>query len=139
VSKKCRGFVKCIVCGKRHPILLCPEVATAKALPPDESNTTHNNLNCTEEVLLGTLFVKLKNPVNNKEKCIRAVLDNGSQRSYVLKKTVQELGFNSTGKCSLNHLLFGGSSEASTHKRYVVNVHGMTGNYSREIKVLDQD
>ncbi|GFX09431.1 uncharacterized protein TNCV_4698181 [Trichonephila clavipes] len=49
------------------------------------------NQACTSEVLLQTLVVALQN--GNHKSLERALIDTGSQKSYILKSTAENLGF----------------------------------------------
>jgi hypothetical protein len=50
------------------------------------------DLSAFQNVLLQTLLVKLKH--DGGEKVVRAVHDNGCQRSYILQKNAVEMGSN---------------------------------------------
>jgi hypothetical protein len=101
-SHSCKANIKCIVCFKRHHVHMCPElpgnqeaarILEGKAEP---EITNISNQSCSREVVLQTLMIKLKGE-NGREKRVRALIDSGSQRSYVLKGTVQELGYQPKG------------------------------------------
>ncbi|GLV26154.1 hypothetical protein CBL_21186, partial [Carabus blaptoides fortunei] len=109
VSKKCRNLVKCIVCGKRHQTLLCSEIHEQPSEKSTSEVNVQANLNCTNEVVLQTVMVTVHNSENKTTKTVRALLDSGSQRSYILKDTAEELGFKSVKSTVLNHALFGGT------------------------------
>ncbi|GFS88200.1 putative RNA-directed DNA polymerase from transposon X-element [Trichonephila clavipes] len=65
------------------------------------------NQACTSEVLLQTLVVMLQN--GNHKSLVRALIDTGSQKSYILKSTAENLGFKYEGEEEFVHSLFGGS------------------------------
>ncbi|GFU31946.1 integrase catalytic domain-containing protein [Trichonephila clavipes] len=54
------------------------------------------NQACTSEVLLQTLVVMLKN--GNHKSLVRDLTDTGSQKSYILKSTAENLGFKYEGE-----------------------------------------
>ncbi|GFW63987.1 uncharacterized protein TNCV_706921 [Trichonephila clavipes] len=59
-----------------------------------------------ESVLLQTLVVMLQN--GNHRSLVRALIDTGSQQSYILKSTAEKLGFKYEGEEEFVHSLFGG-------------------------------
>jgi len=100
------------VCGAKHQTLLpCSEIFNKKSgikKSKDEVKTlmTATTLICTKSVIMKTLLVKVIN--GNKKKLVRAIIHDGSQKSYLLKKTAEELGIESSQTELLNHALFGG-------------------------------
>lgn len=79
--------------------MICPELSTDKnkrdriklGEEGDEQHVNLSNHNGSEEVVLQTLMIKLKE--KGKERPIRALIDTGSQRSYILKSTAEEMGY----------------------------------------------
>ncbi|GFS50875.1 integrase catalytic domain-containing protein [Trichonephila clavipes] len=65
------------------------------------------NQACTSEVLLQTLVVMLQN--GNHKSLVRALIYTGSQKSYILKSTAEDLGFKYEREEEFVHSLFGGS------------------------------
>ncbi|GFS50860.1 integrase catalytic domain-containing protein [Trichonephila clavipes] len=65
------------------------------------------NQACTSEVLLQTLVVMLQN--GNHKSLVKALIDTGSQKSYILKSTAENLGFKYEAEEEFVHSLFGGS------------------------------
>ena len=151
-AKNCRIKLKCLICSKRHFEMMCPEIHQNKvevnradnaesqhSVFSDAARDTLSHLNCTSEVLLQTLLVDVVN--GNNRKTVRALLDSGSQRSYILKKTVEELKLASKSEVRLRHLLFGGSCEERLHREYEVclqNSRHVRGNGTVTLRVLDQ-
>ncbi|GFW07484.1 hypothetical protein TNCV_3916171 [Trichonephila clavipes] len=73
---------------------MCPELPSNKmrAKSPDLEEKRDVNLSnhcAAEEVLLQTLQVNIK--AEGKTRRVRALIDSGSQRSYLLKKTAHEM------------------------------------------------
>jgi hypothetical protein len=146
MSRACSLQVSCPVCRKRHQVLFCPDSQGNKST---RSNTTEKgepvptvqtNLNCTEEVLLRTLMVRMVNPATSKVKKVRVLLDCGSQRSYVLKKTAVELGLVPVKTLTVNHQLFGGTEVTNVqHQVYDFTLRRVTGSFSKTVRVMDQD
>ncbi|XP_072389317.1 uncharacterized protein [Diabrotica undecimpunctata] len=71
-----------------------------------------------------------------KSRHVRALIDTGSQKSYILKATAKFLGYQSKGKISLVHGLFGGSNLMQNHDCYDVELNHDT--YSCTFEALDQ-
>ncbi|GFR14216.1 DUF1758 domain-containing protein [Trichonephila clavata] len=73
------------------------------------------------------------------EVCARALLDDGSQRSYIEKNLAAELFLSPSGREIFSQGLFGGGiSPASEHKRYMVNVESLNRKYSTPLSLLEQ-
>ncbi|GFY55892.1 integrase catalytic domain-containing protein [Trichonephila inaurata madagascariensis] len=111
--------VKCIICNKWHYPVLCSKLPLRSGLETEsasvENSTTASssssnvlaNQACTSEVLLQTLVVVLQN--GNHKSLVRALIDTGSQKSYILKSTAENLGFKYEEEEEFVHSLFGGS------------------------------
>ncbi|XP_047538673.1 uncharacterized protein LOC125072193 [Vanessa atalanta] len=96
-AKECRTPVRCSICKRTHHSLLHPKDANSS-----EENKTECVVNSSEagkkqqQVLLATALVKTICR-NGNEYSIRALLDQGSQASFVTESTVQYLGLKKTG------------------------------------------
>ncbi|KAJ8916390.1 hypothetical protein NQ315_014600 [Exocentrus adspersus] len=165
-SKKCRGHMKCVICGKSHVILMCPELPVHKqdkigssvsegssSKPRKEANSIDQALanNTSGHVFLQTLRVTISSQRGSR--IVRALTDSGSQRSYILKSTAQEVGFLSKRKEKIIHCLFGGVVQEQKHdcfdvtlmavctdQSFFTSVHTAVSyrNYSCTFEVLDQ-
>ena len=79
------------------------------------------------ELVLHTLMVKLIGD-NWCEQKARALINSGSQQSYVLKETVTNLGYQSVGSEIMSRVLFGGAkSREQNHSLYKMKVHSLDG------------
>ena len=141
--KRCKGYVSCIVCHKKHSTIMCPELTkkSSEQKKKEEVVTTQANLNCTEEVLLQTLIVTLHS--GGREKKVRVLCDPGSQHSYILKRTAEELSLKPTAEVKLRHTLFSGRNYVQQHFKYRVDLkrldHKNQNETGSEIEVLDQN
>ncbi|KAF8786066.1 hypothetical protein HNY73_007831 [Argiope bruennichi] len=82
-------------------------------------------------------MIRLRN--RDKEVCVRALLDDGSQRSYIEKNLAAELFLSPSGREIFSQGLFGGGiSPASEHKRYMVNIESLNRKYSTPLSLLEQ-
>ncbi|UYV75610.1 hypothetical protein LAZ67_13000736, partial [Cordylochernes scorpioides] len=118
LAKACKRTVQCNICAKGHYVLLCPD------LPCNRKENTHvsevvqsalANQQCTRDVTLMTLMVNIMG--NNGYKRVRALLDPGSQKSYILESTALEVKLKPVGNVNIAHSLFGGTqTETKCHK-----------------------
>ncbi|GBN14932.1 hypothetical protein AVEN_249823-1 [Araneus ventricosus] len=151
VIAKCRRKTSCVICGKKHHILLCRNIQAGSKSPvsvnirKDESKETVTqrdetlaNLARTPNVLLRTLMVTLKG--RDKKRQARAIIDSASQRSYILKSTADEMQFESSCKEKLSHSLFGGTcTDIINHDAFTVFLSKTDGTYHCNFKALGQD
>ncbi|GBN46721.1 hypothetical protein AVEN_149542-1 [Araneus ventricosus] len=126
VAKFCKEFIRCYICGKSNVISLCPEIRSKNETPMGKQSTENVQIatarqTCTSEVALMTLQVKVAGV--NKKKNIRALLDCGSQKSYISKSVAAELGLSAISKETVAHTLFGGArTEPKLHNKYHVKL-----------------
>ena len=110
--KKCRSKLKCAWCSREYAVIMCHEISTKnkilamKSQPDANINTQYNlaNFFSNPEVLLQTLRVKLRGETTDCE--VRAIVDNGSQRSYIVKSASNKVGYNAVGYQVLTQVLF---------------------------------
>ncbi|GFS34452.1 integrase catalytic domain-containing protein [Trichonephila inaurata madagascariensis] len=150
MSHSCRSDVKCIICNKRHYAVLCSKLPLRSGLETEsasvENSTTASssssnvlaNQACTSEVLLQTLVVVLQN--GNHRSLVRALIDTGSQKSYILKSTAEKLAFKNEGEEEFIHSLFGGTkTKMYRHKCYKICLTNVDNNYTCNLNVYDQE
>lgn len=140
-AKRCRGRLRCVLCGRSHAILMCPELpgnkseqksATEKKEDPDEAQTLANQT--SNHVFLQTLRVILKG--SSRSLAVRALIDTGSQRSYILKDCAIKLGFPPKRQEQIIHCLFGGGNMTHRHNCYDVTMFDT--DFSFTFEALDQ-
>ncbi|UYV62396.1 hypothetical protein LAZ67_2000392 [Cordylochernes scorpioides] len=151
ISSNCRRRItECIRCKKKHLDILCPlnapgresadedkeQVEDCDASPTVENGVSFSGLSASSLILLQTLKIKVEGATS--AKVVRALLDTGSQRSYILSKTAQDLGLSPIGQESLKHVVFGGHTSESVHQEYRVNLGHASGNFKMVAKLLDQ-
>ncbi|UYV62513.1 hypothetical protein LAZ67_2000915 [Cordylochernes scorpioides] len=151
ISSNCRRRITgCIRCKKKHLDILCPLNATGRESADEDkeqvedcdvSSTVENGvsfsgLSASSLILLQTLKIKVEGMTS--AKVVRALLDTGSQRSYILSKTAQDLILSPIGQESLKHVVFGGHTSESVHQEYRVNLGHASGNFKMVAKLLDQ-
>ncbi|GFR15800.1 transposable element Tc1 transposase [Trichonephila clavata] len=128
MAKKCYSNVKCLICERRHYALLCPDLrkdmnSYSKGKVADEEQKSTEvlltNLPSECEIYLKTITVRLRH--KGKELCVRALMDDGSHRSYKEKSLAAKLNLSTSGKEILSQGLFGGGiSPAAEHGRFTV-------------------
>ncbi|UYV84235.1 hypothetical protein LAZ67_X001627 [Cordylochernes scorpioides] len=143
LAKACKRTVQCNICAKGYYVLLCPD------LPCNRKEKTHvsevvqsalANQQCTRDVTLMTLMVNIMG--NNGYRRVRALLDPGSQKSFILESTALEVKLKPVANVNIAHSLFGGTqTETKCHKVYKV---ALCSNLSeldtlREFEFLGQD
>ncbi|XP_071648476.1 uncharacterized protein [Temnothorax longispinosus] len=159
--------IRCIFCNENHESSLCDK---ARKMPMEERisivkdrnacfnclkiehsypTKTVDNINKTEEqsltnlslnprVFLQTLRVKLIN--GSREQTVRAVLDTGSHRSYILGHVAEQLGFEQLGKQTMTHLLFGGTkTQPQEHNCYRIHLRCLDNSYACNFVAFHQD
>ncbi|UYV65022.1 hypothetical protein LAZ67_3002850, partial [Cordylochernes scorpioides] len=151
ISSNCRRRItECIRCKKKHLDILCPhnapgresvdedkeQVEDCDVSPTVENGVSFSGLSASSLILLQTLKIKVEGATS--AKVVRALLDTGSQRSYILSKTAQDLGLSPIGQESLKHVVFGGHTSESVHQEYRVNLGHASGNFKMVAKLLDQ-
>nr|XP_042896051.1 uncharacterized protein LOC122268977 [Parasteatoda tepidariorum] len=135
----------CFNCGKNHNILLCRGVAASNEVQNPESKATERvvgdnvltSQSLHSEVLLQTLVLRIRN--GNKDKLVRAIIDTGSERTYIMRDVVKYLGIEKCGEIKLVHKLFGGvSSGEKYHSQYKVTLASMDYRFNCKVLCLDQ-
>ncbi|XP_070515344.1 uncharacterized protein [Cardiocondyla obscurior] len=154
--RQCRIKLNCSWCSMRHLLIMCPNIDKKRvdkkadsvtkdsvkkdsiSKEPEEGDCNLANLSSDPEVLMQTLCVKLRN--KDKEIQVRAIIDTGSQKSYVTKKMAENLGYEPVAEQTITHSLFGGQqSKAVRHKKYKIHLSSMDDNYRCNFAALDQD
>jgi len=126
VQKKCWSFRSCMKCKKPHHTLLHYDQKEPKAVVATNLSTKLEDNNCAEtyngvvsqttEILLATAIVKAQTAASSYE-YLRALIDPGSQSSFITEEAVQTLGIPKQKVCV--HISGVGSSGAGTAKAEV--------------------
>jgi len=147
LARNCRESMICSVCGNGHPKPLCPNASSSTTSnEPEKKNeltkptvlTSSTNLSCSSGVILKTLMIEIQGQKGCRK--VRALLDDRAQRSYILKRTVDELGIQDIGKQELFHTVFGGvQSQLQHHTKYSARCKRVKGYGFHAIELLDQN
>jgi hypothetical protein len=108
---------------------------------PVPSDNDHDvamtNLMDNLKVFFQTLKVKQKS--DRQEVCVHAVIDTGSQKSYILKDTVERMGYVALQEEAVVHSVFGGvTTEHRKHRCYKIRLGNLDGSFSCNFDSLDQ-
>ncbi|UYV63127.1 hypothetical protein LAZ67_2003230 [Cordylochernes scorpioides] len=107
---------------------------------PNEDLKRHNDCSnqvCQRNVALQTLMLNVIAPKGRK--LVRAFFDSGSQHTYILKTTAEELGLKPVTKEIVHHALFGGmQTTAVTHNLYDIQLKADDENFVCKVTVRDQ-
>ncbi|XP_050306312.1 uncharacterized protein LOC126743324 [Anthonomus grandis grandis] len=150
-SRRCRGRFNCVVCEKSHLVLMCPSLSVNQVASKQEKCYNGGQSSDVREertvvrdqtlanytntyVFLQTLRVQLKGL--NGYKSVRALVDSGSQRSYILKSTAAQLEYKSKRSEKVIHCLFGGREAGYDHQCYDITLSGE--NFVFSMEALDQ-
>ena len=97
--------------------VMCRELKPkdSPTVPPDSSpEVVMTNLIDNPKVFLQTLKVMLKSDIQ--EVCVCTLIDTGSQKSYILKKTAEKMGYVALREENGVHCLF--SSVTTEHHKH---------------------
>jgi len=155
-AKNCQSYVSCTWCLKQHPTCMCPSLPTMdkkKGIACDNIETKEDNPIFTSstqvqvvnshyagltKVLLNTLMVKVRGKSGWIR--VRALLDQGSQRSYVLKSVAAELGLVPISQEGMIHSVFSGyQTVVQNHNKYRIQVYDVRGQAGHIMDVWDQE
>lgn len=71
---------------------------------------------------------------------MRAAIDSGSHKTYLLRRLIKKLGLIKIGEERLSHELFGGHvTKEIVHSKYTFTAENLSGTVSQSIEALDQD
>ncbi|GFR29969.1 integrase catalytic domain-containing protein [Trichonephila clavata] len=133
LSRNCpMNKTKCEICSGLHHKFFCfkQQKREIESISTDLANQN------TGEVFLQTLTVYIEN--GNSKQLIRAILDTGSQKSYISEYAAKFIGLKSIGKETITHGLFGGHKITEVHDKYLINLCSYDGKYSFNMEVNDQ-
>ncbi|GFX76124.1 uncharacterized protein TNCV_1834991 [Trichonephila clavipes] len=103
--------------------------------PKVEVNMANNT--SIPRVFLQTLKIKIV--CGNKEIPVKAILDSGSQKSYVLKNVVEKIGYIPLRKEILMHSLFERiKSDKCKHTCYRIRLRNQDNSVTCNLEALDQ-
>lgn len=147
LKRKCKSKINCSKCSGKHVEIMCfGKDDRIKSRSSSESSESAVNipkecaLASSSEIpatFMQTLKVRVRS--DHKDIVIRALIDTGSQNSYVVNELAEKLNYNPVGQQDMVHLLFGGSkSNVATHQQFKVRVGNLEGTYWCNFDVLGE-
>ncbi|XP_055947155.1 uncharacterized protein LOC129980797 [Argiope bruennichi] len=127
VSKLCRVQVNCGSCGQRHHAVMCPDRKTVESSNSQEATDSSINVGqfytlanstCSTSVFLQTLVVVLRG--ETRYFAVRALIDTGSQKSYITKEAAKKMKYPALKGTTLIHTLFGGMQNPQKYSEYKI-------------------
>ncbi|CAG7733021.1 unnamed protein product, partial [Allacma fusca] len=95
-SKQCQNSTMCKKCGKKHHTMIHEESSQSKQSTSPETKvkedvSSHHSSGDDSQVLLGTAILLIEDSQGNPQRC-RAMLDSGSQASFISEECISKLG-----------------------------------------------
>ncbi|GFU56961.1 uncharacterized protein NPIL_398881 [Nephila pilipes] len=143
--RTCSSKLNCQLCGKKHHLFLCRTLS----LEPNSSSVHKNdevrepmiqhnevlaNLSESPNVFLQTLTVLVEG--ENAKRKARAIIDSGSQRTYILKTTAEEIKNISKRREYVQYSLLGGIN-TSTYQHDVFTIY--LSSVTRNVVLIGND
>ena len=139
----CRSRHRCILCGDRHFPIVCEksfkrdQVNSGDNSAPTTSNSLANQ-SVMANVLLMTILVKVED-ARGEHRVARALIDSGSQNSYITTRLASKMGNSPIRKETMVHGLFGGSATPPVvHGVYRLFLTSMDDSYRCNFETLEQ-
>lgn len=146
-AKNCKTSVKCILCGRRHHVIMCSEIETrgkkeeAKAATETENESIQSTLTsqivCSPNVLLMTCLVKIKGSRDETRIC-RVLYDTGSHLTRVRSSAVKSLGHRPIKEKHLRIVVYGGGVITAPHSLFNLEIESTDGKVKRNIEAYDE-
>ncbi|GFW07452.1 DUF1758 domain-containing protein [Trichonephila clavipes] len=138
LSKFCniKNQLNCSHCNNHHFEIMCSEKEMkTKSIPKSESSLSNSSKSKT--VFLQTLCVIIR--CQGQEKLIRAVIDSGSQSTYVSENVITHLKAVPLRSETVIHALFGGSeTKPKKHDIFPVEVSNLNKTYTCSFEALSE-
>ncbi|XP_050500156.1 uncharacterized protein LOC126880374 [Diabrotica virgifera virgifera] len=139
--RTCKTTVKCIKCARKHFTLMCPDLHEKENKNRDlqKSESFENTLTTVaSETLLQTINVRVISD-NKRSMTVRALLDSGSQRSYITTKCAEDLGLTKIGQENIVQGVFGGLPGApKIHRLFKAGIENLENSFSIRLSLLEQ-
>lgn len=137
--KNCKASVKCLICNKRHSTVIC---TTNKVTPSRTDESTQSDKNTTAatsstkgNTLLQTVMVEIQH--KGKGIRVRALLDSGSQKTYIKQEIIENLQITAMKEEVLTHTLFGGlQTPSKLYKVYKLDIRSLDNSFKIDLEAL---
>ncbi|XP_021964265.1 uncharacterized protein LOC110859612 [Folsomia candida] len=152
-AKFCKSSLKCSHCQKKHYKLMCPElekkseshgdssefVQGMRGLTVQPSVTSYNQEGKVNLVLMKTLHVMIKGP-GGRNREVRLLFDEGSQRSYVKSSIAIEMKCPVVENVMMQNALFGGYlTDVKSRKKYEVVLGGIGSKAMKKVNLVGEE
>ena len=117
MSRNCSKIKTCYYCKGIHNSAVCEnkskqgksksEISDSDNKNSETGQTSTNYFSNLALILLQTAEIVLENPLNKKEVRVKALLDQGSQRSYLSQRIKSILDLDAISKENISILTFG--------------------------------
>ncbi|GFS75346.1 integrase catalytic domain-containing protein [Nephila pilipes] len=136
--KYCKVKNSCLYCAKPHHYLMCDQAKNNVNQKSSGIETNSLSNSCSKNnVFLMTLVVNVC--ANNKIIKVRALIDSGSQYSYISIHVIQKLGLKSNNKIKMQRQLFGGrETQDQSHDVYELLICPLDESFSLRIELLSE-
>ncbi|KAL0849262.1 hypothetical protein ABMA28_013591 [Loxostege sticticalis] len=132
----------CRECKKRHNTLLhAPKTASSNiSISTSESTTIVNHSAQNQQVILSTALVNVCNPITNQSIKVRALLDCGSQSSFVTKSLKDKLKLKSNRLDNLRVIGIGNTCSSKPIETCTAELNSLNSSFTIQLSglVLDE-
>lgn len=130
--KFCAGRHFDIMCSRRNDIL---DVNSGGEQSGSGTVVSHLGVQCQSDVLLKTMMVKVKNPHTNETRVVRVLFDDGSQRSYITRRTVTDIKSQAVGREESRIVLMNGTiTDYENTNKHEIELTGLGLN--KKVKII---
>ncbi|GFW07893.1 DUF1758 domain-containing protein [Trichonephila clavipes] len=139
LSKFCniKNQLNCSHCNNHHFEIMCSEKEMKTEIDSKKSESSLSNSSKSKTVFLQTLCVIIR--CQGQEKLIRAVIDSGSQSTYVSENVITHLKALPLRSETVIHALFGGSeTKPKKHDIFPVEVSNLNKKYTCSFEALSE-
>lgn len=156
----CKTHIKCLVCGKKHYVILCPNIqkspsaSTSKSQKSKKDNSDKIEVVPMQQTMTRTTFAHFVTTSSNVQRLASHVIsatggkrliniffDTCAQLSYIqVHFASNDLKLKPQGEIYLNHSLFGGvNTKTVKHLIYHVTLQDIEGTFSLTHPLLSTD
>lgn len=128
----------CLKCRGRHNTLIHKpsntnnDVSTSSVATTDNTDDTIANFSKlnSNQVLLSTAFIEVANPRTNKTEKVRALLDCGSQSSFITQSLKERLLLSSNSDCQINVIGIGNQQTGKVTESCVAQLRSLVSQFN---------
>ncbi|XP_045511043.1 uncharacterized protein LOC123705961 [Colias croceus] len=132
----------CRQCQQKHNTLLhssnddvTANLSTDEQVEPNESVAAFSR-QMSKHVLLSTALIEVFNPINKQVEKVRALLDCGSQSSFITKSLQRRMSLRTCPMQALNVIGIGNNSSNTVYESCLTQIKSLNSNYSVTLSCL---